>query len=92
MDFTLLSPGFKVKVWELESTGVAVKDHSELYKIIKKMRPDSPDVIRAAKRFKCTHSRLNSDNGLETIIEQSPQPTRKSYIEARSPNDRYYRT
>ena len=86
--------GFKVNVLEPKSAEVTVKDHSELYKIIKKIRPDSPDVIRAAKRFERTRSRLNSDKNLETIVEQSPDPVRelevvfRYKIEDMSRNDR----
>ena len=51
-------------------------------KVIKKIRPDSPDVIRAAKRFEQTRKNLKSNvnNGLETIVEQSPEPTRKNPV------------
>ena len=62
--------------------GEIVKDYSDLYKVIKKIRPDSPDVIRAAKRFEQTRKNLKSNvnNGLETIVEQSPEPTRKNPV------------
>ena len=77
--------------------GEIVKDYSDLYKVIKKIRPDSPDVIRAAKRFEQTrkNQKLNSDNVLETIVEQSPEPTRKYPVDifhqlgARSKTNRY---
>ena len=95
--------GFKVTTVEPDVKGAYqigvdfdnVKDPSNLYKVIRKIRPDSPDVIRAAKRFEQTRSKLNGEKILETIVEQSPELGRKqqpniSYkLGARSKTNRY---
>ena len=50
-----------------------VNTKPDLYKVIRKIRPDSPDVIRAAKRVEQARLRRpsNSDQILESIKENS---------------------
>ena len=74
--------GFEVKVFapQVKNTSMCVVDdlnvysNPDLYKEIKKIRPDSPDVIRAAKRFE--QARLKEKwkftQILETTEEKSP--------------------
>ena len=47
----------------------------DLYKVIKKIRPDSPDVIRAAKRFE--QARLNGKCTCEQILETTEEYSHK---------------
>ena len=71
--------GFKVKVFEpqMNNTSLCVVDDlivnasPDLHRVIKKIRPDSPDVIRAAKRFE--QARLNGKCTCEQILETTEE-------------------
>ena len=91
--------GYEVNIFKpaVRNTTLCVVDDlivsakSDLYKAIKKIRPDSPDVIRAAKRFE--QARLKGkcacEQTLETLEENSIDPeSSEKPLGARKKNER----
>ena len=76
----------EVKLLKDETNLISVVDDSsvsskqDLYKALRKVRPDSPDVIRAAKRVEQARLKItsNPDQILESIEENTVESGEKS--------------
>ena len=86
-DMDVKSSDIDIFEQEVNDTSAIVVDNgvvaaqTNCFKVTKKIQPDSPDVIRAAKRFEQVKKRLVEENNIE-------QDFSENYLGARRKSDR----